>query len=135
LRIKETRRKIDSQIKIWVKNTIIFILIILCCPFSSSDEFCSFSDILVQKKKLYCKNGTLIFGNFEFSSKDNKFEYEIINELKLKVLKKFKKEMILYINRNCDRKRGIKVKEITNYIDSSDDYSTKVIISCYLQDE
>ena len=43
--------------------------------------------------------------------------------------------MILYINRNCDRKRGIKVKEITNYIDSSDDYSTKVIISCYLQDE
>ena len=112
-----------------------FFLIILFCPFSNSNELCSFSDILDHKKKLYCKNGNLIFGNFEFSSKNNKFEYEIINELKLKVLKKFKKETILYINKNCNKKKSIKIKEITDYVDSREGYTTKVIISCYLQDE
>lgn len=112
-----------------------FFLAIFFCPLSNSNEFCSFSNILEQKKKLYCKNGNLIFGNFEFSSKNNKFEYTIINELKLKVLKKFKKETILYINKNCDKKRDIKIKEITDYVDSREGYSTKVIISCFLQDE
>ena len=113
---------------------IFFLLIIFICPFSNSGEFCSFSDILEQKKKIYCKNGNLIFGNFEFFSKNNNFKYIIISELKLKVLKKFKKEIMLYINKNCDKKRDIKIKEVTDYIDSKDGYSTKVIISCYFPD-
>ena len=116
-----------------MKNTFFF-LIIFFCPFSNSNEFCIFSDILDQKKKLYCKSGNLIFGYFEFSSKNNNFEYAIINELKLKVLKKFKKETALYINKNCDKKRDIKIKEVTDYIDIRKGYSTKVIISCYFQD-
>ena len=108
---------------------------IFFCIFSNSNESCTFTDIFNQTQKPSCKTGNLTFGNFEFSSKNDKFEYEIINELKLKVLKKFKKETMLYINKNCDKKRSIKIKEITNYINSSEDYSTKVIISCYFKDE
>tara|TARA_B100001057_G_C22757628_1_gene914448 strand:+ start:911 stop:1267 length:357 start_codon:yes stop_codon:yes gene_type:complete len=118
-----------------MKNTIFFYLIFLFCSVVNSKEFCSFNDILNQKKKLFCKNGDLIFGNFKFSSKNNDFEYEIIGELKIKVLKKFKKEKFLFINTNCDKEKSIKIKEITDYIDSKENYVTKVIISCYLQNE
>ena len=118
-----------------MKNAIVFFFIIFYCSILTSKDYCSFNDILNLKKKVSCKNGHLIFGNFEFSSKYRNFEYDKIDDLKIKVLKKFKKEILSYVNKNCDKKKNIKIKEITNYVDSRKDYSTKVIISCNLQNE
>ena len=118
-----------------MKNTIVFFFIIFFSSILTSKDYCSFKDILNLKKKVSCKNGNLIFGNFEFSSTYNKFEYDKIDDLKIKVLKKFKKEILSYINKNCDKKKNIKIKEITNYVDTREDFSTKVIISCNLRNE
>ena len=117
-----------------MKNAIVFFFIIFYCSILTSKDYCSFNDILNLKKKVSCKNGNLIFGNFEFSSEYSNFEYDKIDDLKIKVLKKFKKEILSYINKNCDKK-NIKIKEITNYVDSREDFSTKVIISCNIRNE
>ena len=118
-----------------MKNTIVFFFIIFYCSILTSKDYCSFNDILNRKKKVSCKNGNLIFGNFEFSTKYRNFEYDKFDDLKIKVLKKFKKEILSYINKNCDKKKNIKIKEITNYVDSREDFSTKVIISCNIRYE
>ncbi|MAT32497.1 MAG: hypothetical protein CMP42_00850 [Rickettsiales bacterium] len=117
-----------------MKNAIVFFFVIFYCSILTSKEYCSFKDILNLRKKVSCNNGNLIFGNFEFSSKYRNFEYDKIDDLKIKVLKKFKKEILSYINKNCDKK-NIKIKEITNYVDFREDFSTKVIISCNIRNE
>ena len=118
-----------------MKNAIVFFFVIFYCSILTSKDYCNFNDILNLKKKVSCKNGNLIFGNFEFSSKHRNFEYDKIDDLKTKVLKKFKKEILSYIDKNCDKKKNIKIKEITNYVDYRGDFSTKVIISCNIRNE
>ena len=93
-----------------------------------SDEFCKINNIL-EFSELNCTNGQLTFGFLNFYSNQNQLEYEYISELDIKVVKKYRKQILFYINNNCNRNQKIKIKEIINLeLDKMQNYKIEIII-------
>ena len=110
---------------------MILFLIFLLSSISNIEakDFCEENNIL-QDTKLKCINGQLLFGSFSFYSKEGQQKYEYDNVLKIKYVKKYKKQILAYLKQKCDLNRDIKIKEITNFLHENNNYKTKVIINC-----
>ena len=91
--------------------------------------------IFYKDTKLNCINGQLLFGSFSFYSKEGQQKYEYDNDLKIKYVKKYKKQILTYLKQKCDLNRDIKIKEITNFLPENNNYKTKVIINCVYRNE
>ena len=110
---------------------MILFLIFLLSSISKIEakDFCEENNIL-QDTELKCLNGQLLFGSFSFYSKEGQQKYEYDNVLKIKYVKKYKKQILTYLKQKCDLNRDIKIKEITNFLHEKNNYRTKVIINC-----
>tara|TARA_A100001035_G_scaffold249202_1_gene219765 strand:- start:205 stop:552 length:348 start_codon:yes stop_codon:yes gene_type:complete len=97
-------------------------------------DFCKENNIL-QGSEINCINGQLLFGSFSFYSKEGQQKYEYNNDLKIKFVKKYKKQILTYLKKKCDLNRDIKIKEITNFLPENNNYKTEVIINCVFRDE
>ena len=78
---------------------------------------------------------SLLFGSFSFYSKEGQQKYEYDNVLKIKYVKKYKKQILTYLKQKCDLNRDIKIKEITNFSHENNNYKTNVIINCVYRNE
>ena len=117
------------------KRLKFFPLILFCLGFSSvfiifgaSASF--IGQVILQNSEIDCLNGQLLFGSFTFYSKEGQQQYEYNNDLKIKFVKKYKKQILAYLKKNCDLKKDIKIKEITNFSSANNNYKTDVIINC-----
>lgn len=95
-------------------------------------EFCRIDNIL-HYKKLKCSDGQLMFGFFNFNSEESQFEYEYDSSLDIKIIKKYKSQIMYFLEKNCDKKKRIRIKEITNL--ETFNYKTQIIISCIFKNE
>ena len=98
----------------------------------TSKEFCKTENIL-SYKKLKCSNGQLMFGSFNFNSDESQHEYEYNSDFDIKIIKKYKSQIMYFLEKNCDKKNRIRIKEITNL--KTFNYKTEVIISCIFKNE
>ena len=95
-------------------------------------EFCRIDNILHYKKKK-CSNGQLMFGYLNFNSEESQFDYEYDSFLDIKIIKKYKSQIMYFLEKNCDKKNKIRIKEITNL--EKFNYKTEVVISCIFKNE
>ena len=108
----------------------LFLLVLfMFVPNIEARNFCEKNNIL-QNSEIDCLNGQLLFGSFTFYSKEGQQQYEYNNDLKIKFVKKYKKQILAYLKKNCDLKKDIKIKEITNFSSANNNYKTDVIINC-----
>ena len=110
---------------------IFFSLSILNFSDVFSSDYCEIMDILTFKKPLTnCNESQIVFGSFLFNSEDSNLLYTDNLDYNVKIIYKFEKEIIFFLDNYC-QKKGVKIKEIINLNDSlNDKYSVKVIISC-----
>ena len=112
---------------------LLFFLVLLSSL--EAKEFCKIENIL-QESEINCLKGQLLFGSFDFYSQESQHIYEYNSELNIKFVKLYKKQILSYLEKNCDLRRRVKVKEITNLSSvKTISYKTKIIISCFYKNE
>ena len=110
---------------------IFFCILILNFSNVFPSNYCEIKDILTPNDSLlHCNEDQLVFGSFLFDSEDSNLLYTNNSDYNVKIINNFDKEIIFFLDNNC-QKKGVKIKEIINLNDSlNDKYSIKVIISC-----
>ena len=95
---------------------MILFLIFLLSSISriEAKDFCEENNIL-KDTELNCINGQLLFGSFSFYSKEGQQKYEYDNVLKIKYVKKYKKQILTYLKQKCDLNRILKLKKLQTF--------------------
>ena len=111
-----------------MKKLIIFIYFFTFSLFSG--DFCEISNILDKNKKnLNCNDKQLLFGYIKFKSKHNNLKFSYNKEVKEYVPHGYKSDILTFVRNNC-YKNSLKIKTITNFNSTLDEYINEIIIEC-----
>ena len=101
-----------------------------------ASEFCFIKDIFVSKNnKIDCIDNKIIFGSFNFLSKNIDKNYNVNNDYNLKILVNYEDQIIRYLDKYCKKEKSIQIKEVINYDRVDKVYKTEIIITCRFKNE
>ena len=101
-----------------------------------ASEFCFIKDIFASKNnKIDCIDNKIIFGSFNFLSKNIDKNYNVNNDYNLKILVNYEDQIIRYLDKYCKKEKSIQIKEVINYDRVDKVYKTEIIITCRFKNE
>ena len=98
----------------------------------SATDTCEIHDIFDKSiKSVSCLKGQMLFGYYQFESEKSQFEYEFNKKFDVYLLKLYKNEKLIFLEKFCINDDDLKIKEITNLNKSgTPKFKTKIIVSC-----
>lgn len=97
---------------------------------SLSDDYCLLDNIFEKNEKIVdCDDKKLLFGYYEFKSKNNNLKFSFNKELNEYMPENYKTEILTFTRNNC-YKKSLKIKTITNFNNNLNEYINKIIIKC-----
>tara|TARA_B100000989_G_scaffold106416_1_gene77991 strand:- start:1401 stop:1766 length:366 start_codon:yes stop_codon:yes gene_type:complete len=107
-----------------------FLKIVLFLPLQLlAGEFCINKNILLNKETTKNCSFQKTLGLFSFSSKLSNHKYQYNEKYNVMILTKFKKEILNFIDKNC-QKNEIIIKEVINFNREQNNYLTEVFLQC-----
>ena len=98
----------------------------------NANDTCEIYDIFDKPiKPLSCHKGQKLFGYYQFESEKSQFEYEFNKKFDVYLLKLYKNEKLIFLEKFCINDDDLKIKEITNLNKNGNTkFTTKIIVSC-----
>ena len=98
----------------------------------SATDTCEINNIFDKPvKSVPCLKGQKLFGYYQFESEKSQFEYEFNKKFDVYLLKLYKNEKLIFLEKFCINNDDLRIKEITNLNKNGNSkFTTKIIVSC-----
>ncbi len=113
-------------------NKLILKMVILLFLSSNlfSEELCKFNILKINhKKSLICEKNQLVTGILKFKSESSNYPFVYNSGYDIHIPKTFKKEVLNFIEKLCNKTQIIRLKTITN-LNDKENFSNELIVSC-----
>ena len=118
----------------FLNNKLTIKIGIFVCMVSNSLIAKDFCEINIIEKYDYdilnCSDSQPFFGYVKFASKKNNFSYVEDSRYKIEIISEYYSEIINMIKKLCYINKKIRVKDVTNYNEEKNEFSTTIILSC-----